>query len=263
MIGITGGNGVIGRILISKYIQKNAEISVFEGDITVFEDIKNWFEKKNITFLIHLASKVAINEVQNNLTNAFDVNVSGTINILKAIAIQNNKTAVFYASSSHVYKSSKYPLNENDIVEPINSYGLTKHIAEQLLNDYKKNNPDFGLCIGRIFSFYHDFQKPPFLYPTLKKRFQTEDLQKPFVLNGAKSTRDFLNAEDVCEIIIKLVSKNYQGTINIASGKVIKIIDFAQKIAPQKLNFQIDESENPNHLVADISLLNQIISYEQ
>lgn len=263
MIGITGGNGVIGSILKTKYHQKNIEISVFEGDITIFDDVKNWFEQKKITNLIHLASKVAVNDVQKNLPQAFDVNVSGTINILKAVAFQGNKMSVFYASSSHVYKSSAFPLSENDTIDPINSYGLTKHISEQLLNEYKKNNPDFGLCIGRIFSFYHDTQKAPFLYPSLKKRFETEDLQKPFELFGAMSTRDFLNAENVCAIIIKLISKKHQGTINIASGKAIKIIDFAQQIAPQKINFKFDLSEKPNHLVADISLLNQILEYGQ
>jgi nucleoside-diphosphate-sugar epimerase len=91
------------------------------------------------------------------------------------------------------------------------------------------------------------------------KRFKEEDLSKPFKLYGANSTRDFLNADDVCEIIIKLVLKNHEGIVNIASGNSIKIIDFAQKIAPQKINFDFDADENINHLNADISLLNTIL----
>lgn len=262
MIGITGGKGILGKILASQYKERNIEVSIFDGDITNFDQIKNWLSTHSISKIIHLASKVAVKDVQSNLANAYDVNVSGTINLLKALSQLDKDVYFFYASSSHIYKSSELPLTENDVIAPINSYGLTKYMSELLLNDYKNNNSNFHLCIGRIFSFYHDTQKPPFLYPSLLERFQNEDLEKPFQLYGALSTRDFLNAEQVCEIIVKLIEKKYQGTVNIASGTSTKIIDFVQKIAPQKLFFQYDLSEKQNHLNADISLLNSILKHE-
>lgn len=262
MIGITGGNGVLGKILIHKYNKKNQEISVFTGDITIFDEVNKWLFENQINQIVHLASKVAVKDVQNNLSRAYDVNIAGTINLIKAIEFNKSKVFFFYASSSHVYKSSKFPLAETDTVEPINSYGLTKYISEMVLNDYKKNNPEFGLCIGRIFSFFHESQKPPFLYPNLIQRFQNDDLKKPFHLFGALSTRDFLNADDVCDIIIKLVAKKQEGTVNVASGKSIRIIDFVEKIAPIKLNFTYDINEKQNHLNADTSLLNKILENE-
>ena len=262
MIGITGGNGVLGRILKAKYDSKNIKITLFFGDVTNFNDVNKWIAENNISILIHLASKVAVKDVQNNLADAYDVNVGGTINILKAIATKSSKIYFFYASTSHVYKSSDNPLCESSKVEPINSYGLTKHISEQLLNDFCSNNANFNLCIGRIFSFYHDSQLPPFLYPTLLKRFKTEDLMQPFRLYGALSSRDFLNAEAVCDIIILLIEKTHTGTVNIASGTAIKIIDFVQKIAPQKLNIIFDNDEKPNHLNADVSLLDKILQHD-
>ena len=96
-------------------------------------------------------------------------------------------------------------IKESDCIYPQNSYGLTKYISELLLQDFCKSHIFLTLCIGRIFSFYHETQKPPFLYPTLKKRFETEDLSVPFILHGANSTRDFLPAEEVCSIIIKII----------------------------------------------------------
>ena len=153
-------------------------------------------------------------------------------------------------------------IKETDAILPQNSYGLTKYVSELLLQDFSKSNSFLNLCIGRIFSFYHDTQKPPFLYPNLKKRFETEDLNAPFVLYGANSTRDFLPAEEVCSIIIKIVDKRAKGVVNIASGKPIKIIDFVKKIAPVNLNFKINSEEKTNHLNADITLLNSIIENE-
>ena len=82
---------------------------------------------------------------------------------------------------------------------------------------------------------------------------------KPFKLHGANSTRDFLNAEEVCNIIIQLVKRRYDGVVNIASGKTTKIIDFVKSIAPCELDFELTENENITHLNADVSLLKKIL----
>jgi nucleoside-diphosphate-sugar epimerase len=262
MIGITGGNGVLGRIVQQKLQESKVEFSVFLDDITDFEIVDKWICENNISYIIHLASKVAIKDVQENLAYAYDVNVNGTINLIKSISKNNLEIGFFYASSSHVYKSSEFPLNENDAIEPINSYGLTKYVSEQLLLDFSKNYSKIRLCIGRIFSFYHHSQKPPFLYPNLINRFKNDDLNQPFQLFGALSTRDFLNAEEICDIIIKLVNIKHKGVVNIASGKATKIIDFVQNIAPKKLDFVYDSEEKQNHLNADITLLKKILENE-
>jgi len=263
MIGITGSSGVLGKIICDKLEKNKVNFSILNADIRDDNAVINWVANNKLTYIIHLASKVAVSDVENNIDEAYDVNISGTINLIKAIKKYNQPIGFFYASTSHVYESSSKALKESDKISPINSYGLTKWMSELLLNDFKKKYSGINLCIGRIFSFYHESQKPPFLYPNLMRRFEEEDLLKPFKLYGANSTRDFLNAEEVCNIILKLVNIKHEGTVNIASGKSIKIIDFAQKIAPQKINFDFDTNENINHLNADISLLNTIIENDK
>lgn len=260
MIGITGASGVLGKILCEKLKNQNIQYSVFKADIRQYVILDKWVRDNNLTYIIHLASKVAVKEVEENLDTAYDVNVSGTINIIKVLKNYPKTIDLFYASSSHVYKSSSNSIKETDELEPINSYGLTKYISELLLLDFKKKNLDINICIGRIFSFYHFSQKPPFLFPSLLKRFKNEDLKKTFKVYGANSTRDFLNAEDVCDIIIKLVKKKYDGVVNIASGKSTKIIDFVKNIAPCKLEYELVDIENVTHLNADVSLLNKILN---
>ena len=260
MIGITGAKGVLGRIICRKLKSQNVDFSIFNDDIRNENAVYEWLKSDEITYIIHLASKVAVSDVENNISEAYEVNVSGTINLIKAIGKINKPIGVFYASTSHVYESSALPLKETDVVNPINSYGLTKRISELLLSDYSTKNKSLNLCIGRIFSFYHESQNPPFLYPNLLNRFKNEDLSKPFKLFGANSTRDFLNAESVCDRIIDLVKMNHVGIVNIASGKSTKIIDFVKSISPVDLTFDIDDSEKINHLNADISLLNKILN---
>jgi nucleoside-diphosphate-sugar epimerase len=262
MIGITGASGVLGKILCEKLKNQKLQFSNFKGDIRDYIALNEWVRNNGVAHIIHLASKVAVKEVEENIDSAYDINVSGTINVIKVLKNNPKTINLFYASSSHVYKSSSDSIKETDELEPINSYGLTKYISELLLLDFKKKNLDINICIGRIFSFYHFSQKPPFLYPNLIERFKNEDLNRPFKLYGANSTRDFLNAEEVCDIIIQLVKINYNGVVNIASGKSSKIIDFVKSIAPCELDFELMDSENITHLNADVSLLKKILQYE-
>lgn len=256
-IGITGARGVIGKLIIAQLKSKKIEFFPYEKDIRDSNSLTFWLENNKIDIIIHLASKVAVNEVNNNRIEAYDVNINGTINLLKAIENYNNNVFLFYASSSHVYKSKLTPIKETDELSPINTYGLTKKISEDILIDYKENS-NLNLCIGRIFSFYHESQKPPFLYPTIKKRLEVEDLTKPFNLYGATSERDFLNAEKVSEIIIELCLNKIEGIYNIGSGKGTKIIDFVKSIAPENINIVYDKNEIPNKLVANINKLKKI-----
>ena len=257
MIGITGGNGVIGKLISKELIKKEINFNIYKGDIRDYEELCNWLKINKISSIIHLAAKVAIKDVKNNPVEAIEVNVNGMIQLVKAITNSEEPIYLFYASTSHVYKSSDKPINENHEIDPISFYGKTKRLAEEVLIDTESElaNSKLNYCIGRIFSFYHDNQNPPYLYPTLKNRFKEEDLSKPFRLFGAKSIRDFLNAEEVATIIIKIVEKKLQGVYNIGSGKGQKIIDFVTNMAPQKLDFLIDENEKTDYLVADISKL--------
>ncbi len=263
MIGITGGKGVLGKILCNFLDQKNIPYSLFEGDVRDSKVLENWFEEKQISQVIFLAAKVAIDEVNRNKEIAYDVNVNGIIQTIKAIKNYQKNIYFFYASTSHVYDSSEKPIDENYTILPQNTYGLTKHMAEKILEDFANNNTNFQLCIGRIFSFYHQSQNPPYLYPTIINRLKEENLALPFKLRGALSVRDFSNAEKIVDIILNICLQKIVGIYNIGSGKGIQIKDFVSKFAPNSLKFEFDENEIKSYLVADISKLKKtLVNYE-
>ncbi|MBU4308494.1 MAG: hypothetical protein KJ566_01745 [Nanoarchaeota archaeon] len=68
------------------------------------------------------------------------------------------------------------------------------------------------------------------------ERLGNEDLSKPFELYGTNSTRDFLSAEKVVDIIIKLMMKKIIEICNIDSGIVIR--DFVQNLTDKKLEIK-------------------------
>ena len=253
-IGITGASGVIGTILQEKLTNAGFNFSCFNGDITKKEDVKSWVSKEKPTYIFHLAAMVPTIQVKENPLLAYDVNVSGTINLLSEVIKSKEKIWLFYAGTAHVYKSSDKPIKETDAIEPVSLYGKTKYFGEDICIEASKiENYNLDVCIGRIFSFYHKSQKPPFLYPTMLERLQKEDLTKPFFLYGADSERDFLNAEDICDIMIKAMEKRLCGIFNIASGKGIKIRDFVQNLTDTKLN--IETNNEKDFLIANTDKL--------
>jgi dTDP-4-dehydrorhamnose reductase len=76
MIGITGSKGVLGRIICQKLESKNIDFSTFNDDIRNETAIFNWLKSDEINYVIHLASKVAVSDVENNIAEAYEVNVS-------------------------------------------------------------------------------------------------------------------------------------------------------------------------------------------
>ena len=256
MLGITGAGGVLGSILIPKLHEMGFETSSFPGDICSREDIKEWLSKVDLDGIIHLAAIVATSDVIDNPLLAFNVNVSGTINIMLEASERwrGERKWFFLASTSHVYASKDTPISEDDDLLPTTLYGKTKLLAEKVVFEIGKIKAyPFDVCIGRIFSFYHKTQKRPFLYPNIKFRLEHEDLSKPFFLPGANCVRDFSNAEDIADIIAALAVKRSSGIFNIASGKPISIRDFVQALSPERL--QIVTDKKVDSLVANVNKL--------
>ncbi len=258
MIGVTGSKGVLGKILLRKLIGLG-EIDCFSGDIRKKEDILEWIGGKFFDVIFHLAAIVPVAEVNSDPFEAYNVNVGGTINLLDSLREANIKPWLLYSSSSHVYKSSNKQICEMDPIKPLNTYGESKHFAERICDGFRES---YGsrICIARIFSCYHETQKPPSLYPSIKLRLCSEDLTEPFFLRGAKSIRDIQNAEVAIDKIIKLMQMRYDGTINIGSGKGISIEDFVRNLSSLKLTISFDPKEEQSFLVADISKLNKVLS---
>jgi len=261
IIGITGCSGVIGSILVEKLRALGYKTDCFNGDIRERHDAIAWLERKKIDVIFHLAAIVPVDKVEKDPFNAYIVNVGGTLNLLSAVRLSKIQPWIFYASTSHVYKAKDVSINEEDEIKPLNVYGETKYFGERICESFVKSY-GYNICIGRIFSFYHKTQSPPFLYPSIIRRLKMEDLTKPFFLHGAKSVRDIMNADEVVDKIIKLMQVNCRGIVNIGSGKGTTIENFVRKQTNIKLNIIMDEESNISTLVADITLLKKLIGNE-
>lgn len=245
---LTGSTGTLGAHVRHALEAAGNSVTPFTGNLLETANVLAQVEGHSFDIVAHFAAMVAVKQVDASPAQAYAVNVTGTINLLNALMAKGTPTHFFYASSSHVYAPKDGKIEESDTLAPSSLYGRTKLHGEQIAQDICQHS-QLKFTSGRIFSFYDDSQKPPFLYPSIKARLASEDLSQPFELYGADSQRDLSSAQQIADKLATLIASQATGIYNIGNGKGTRIRDFVQSLSPKKLD--IIAKGEPNTLIAD------------
>ena len=148
----------INKIIDKKFLKMKKNLSFFRGDLRNESFIRDIFSNqykigKPITGVIHFAGLKSINESINDPLRYWDFNLVSTINLLKVMDSFDCKTIVF-SSSASVYGAAKINLiNEDQELNPINPYGLTKLTIENVLaNLYESSLKEWKIINLRYFN---------------------------------------------------------------------------------------------------------------
>ena len=185
-----------------KELNKNKKFKNFKFDLQNQKKINAIFSKFKFDYVFHLAAQAGVRYSINEPRKYIDSNINGYYNVLEACKNFKIKRLI-YASSSSVYgDSKKFPLKENHILQPNNTYSLTKKFNEDIakvFNKYYKINMT-GI---RFFTIYGEWGRPDMfinklIFSNLKKKIF-------FLNNFGNHFRDFTYVGDVVEILYKLV----------------------------------------------------------
>lgn len=253
IIAITGASGVLGKFFIKKY--KNYKFDIFKGDIKNYNQVKNWIENTSANYILHFAAKVPTHYVKKNYDNSLKVNYFGTKNLVKSMLSTKKFIWLFFASTSHVYKSSMKPLKETDPLKPITKYGKTKIKAENyLLRTLRAKG--ITICIGRIFSFTDKRQPVSYLVPALLKKIKSN--KKKIEISNLNHDRDFIHIDDLCKAINLLKKKHAGGVFNIGSGIATNLFDILRLINNKNKQILHNNNKKKTTLIANISKIQKI-----
>jgi nucleoside-diphosphate-sugar epimerase len=199
-----------------------------------------------------------------------EVNVDGTLNLLKASLDSNVKRFIF-ASSAAVYGDSKpAKKKENMLLKPISPYGVSKMAAENYVQVF---NELYGLetvCL-RYFNVYGPRQAFTSSYSGVITSFVNRLLKgQPPIINGdGKQTRDFVHVDDVVSAnLLALACESAVGEVfNIASGINMSVYELAkmlQRITNTehlKPTFAEPRLGDIKHCSADISKAEKLLGF--
>ena len=107
-IFLTGGSGTLGKEMIKNQLKHNINFvapSSKECDITNYDSLYKHIHESGCSEVIHSAAATNVTDIEKDATQACDVNVIGTFNIIK-VCQQLNKKMVFI-STDYIFDGQK------------------------------------------------------------------------------------------------------------------------------------------------------------
>ena len=192
------------------------------------------FNKYKFKEVYNFAAQAGVRYSEKNPQAYIDSNITGFLNLIE-LSKDNNVKKFFFASSSSVYgDSKKFPLSENEKLNPKNFYGMTKKLNEDIAKRFFENYKFKSIGL-RYFTVFGEWGRPDmFLIKYLDAAYN----KKIFFLNNyGNHIRDFTYINDVTKIIIKLRGRKILGSdiYNICSNNPIslkKVIKLLSKNTP-------------------------------
>jgi len=130
----------------------NCELQFMNADIrdtNALDKIFNTFKPDSV---IHFAGLKAVGESTADPIKYYDVNVGGSISLLSAMTKAGCKNIVF-SSSATVYGKPQYlPYDEEHPTNPVNPYGRSKLMVENIIYDWTKVDTKRNGTILRYFN---------------------------------------------------------------------------------------------------------------
>jgi UDP-glucose 4-epimerase len=238
---VTGGAGFIGSHIVDRLLNDDFEVAVLDdlstgrlenvahhqgeknfhfinGDIRSFDLVKSALQDVDAVF--HEAALVGVACSVENPVLTNEVNVTGTLNLLKA-CVDSSVKRFIYASSAAVYgRAETLPHHEGLSPRPASPYGVSKLAAENYVKVFSEVYGLETVCL-RCFNVYGSRQTyGP--YSGVITIFINRLLgdQPPTIYGDGKQTRDFINIQDVVDAsMLALASKGAVGEVfNIATG---------------------------------------------
>jgi len=289
---VTGGAGFIGSHIVDKLLAEGFEVTVLDdfssgrmqnishhrnvrefhlvrGDVRDVGLVEKLIE--DVDAIFHEAALVDVALSIKNPVLFNDVNVVGTLNLLKACFDSSVKRFIF-ASSAAVYGNSKpAKKRENMLPKPISPYGVSKLAAENYVKIFHELYGSETVSL-RYFNVYGPRQGFPSSYSGVITAFISRLLngQPPIIHGDGEQTRDFVHVDDVVSAnMLALESNNAVGEVfNIASGTSSTVNELAkmlQKITHKEDLKPILTERRPGdikHCLGDISKAKELLGFQ-
>jgi len=287
---VTGGAGFIGSHLVDRLIAQGSEVTVLDNFDTgkldnvpghknlriVKCDIRNYAlirrTVEDVDAVFHEAALAStVLSVKNPLV-ANEINVTGTLNLLKASSDIGVKRFI-YASSAAVYGNTSTPRKKEDMpLDPASPYGMSKFAAEKYAKIFYEL---YGLetVSLRYFNVYGPRQRldEKWAYGGVISIFLDRLMKNmpPVVHGDGEQTRDFVYVKDVVEAnMLALKTSSAAGEVfNIGTGKRItvnKVAQILKKMTNRENleNVHVDSRlGDVRHGYADISKAKRVLNY--
>lgn len=283
---VTGGAGYIGSHMVVSLIEAGFEPIIFdnfsnskrsvlerikqitghepvlvEGDIRNEAQLSAVFENYPISSVINFAGRKAVGESEADPLLYFSYNVEGTIVLLRVMKKYGVKEFIF-SSSATVYGDPGYDeFDEETPLSPINNYGQSKWMVEEILRKLYKAEPDWSIAILRYFNPVGAHESgligedpngiPANLMPFISqvavgRRDKLRVFGNEYDTRDGTGARDYIHVQDLVEghlAVLKAMDHKPQLlTLNLGTGRnttVLELVKAFEKASGKTIPYEI------------------------
>ena len=199
---VVGGAGYIGSHMLKRFQDTEHKVEVLDNLSTGFEtncldftlhkcDLANREKvysilQNNYDLVMHFASYINVGESYINPKKYYENNVTNTLNLLDCMVDLKISKFIFSSTAAVYGEPSLIPIDEEQPLKPVNPYGNTKAIVENILADYQTT---YGLN-QVIFRYFNVAGADP--EAEIGEFHQPETHLIPLILDAVDGKRDAL-----------------------------------------------------------------------
>ena len=233
--------------------------------------------------VIHFAAKSLVGESVKKPNLYYQNNVVGTLNLISNMLNNDVNNLVFSSTAAIFGNPVTEKIAENHPKNPINPYGKSKLIVENMLQDICSAN-DFNATCLRYFNAAgahesgeigeaHDPQThliPNILKAALSNKSNLQIFGDDYLTSDGTCIRDYVHVTDLAQAHLLGLEymKNNKGfsAFNLGNGdgfSVLEVIRHCERITDTKISFQIDERRegDPEVLVSESNLAVECLNW--
>jgi UDP-glucose 4-epimerase len=298
---VVGGAGYIGSHMVKQLAQAGNDVITLdnlsygysdavkygefvEGDLGDNVVLDSIFQSGNIDAVMHFAGFIQVGESVIKPSMYYHNNVVNTLTLLDAMLRHEVKNFIF-SSTAAIFGEPEYtPIDEKHNKQPINPYGHSKLMIEQVLEDYDKA---YGLRSTCLRYFNAAGADPD---GELGERHVPETHLIPLILQAASGrredikvfgddydtedgtcVRDYIHINDLCDAhslaLHKMIENDKSARYNLGNGKgfsVKQVIDVAKEVSAKDFKVSVEprRAGDPAVLVADATLARQELDWQ-
>jgi len=275
---VTGGAGYIGSHTVHELVNQGFDVIVldslenghkeflpenihlFKGNLASLSDIEKVFISHKIDAVIHFAAYALVGESMENPVKYFHNNLAGGINLVKTMLKFNVKNIVFSSTCATYGIPERLPLDEIHPTNPVNYYGLSKRMFEQVLESSQIQGMNYVIlryfnAAGAAFGIGEKHNPETHLIPlvlevALGKKDHVKVFGTDYPTKDGTCIRDYIHVLDLASahiLALKSLWVEKSGVYNLGTGKgtsVKEVIDICKEVSGKDIKV-VEEARRP------------------
>jgi UDP-glucose 4-epimerase len=287
---VVGGAGYVGSHMVKMLLAARHDVIVFDnlvsghrdavlggefilGDLTDQAALDHMFSRYRFDGVMHFASFIQVGESTREPAKYYRNNLANTLNLLEAM-VRHGVLRFVFSSSAAIFGDPNYtPIDELHPKTPINPYGVSKWMVEQILADYDRAYGLRSICLryfnaagadpSGLIGERHEPEThliPLVLETALGRRESVRIFGTDYDTPDGTCIRDYIHVCDLCRAhelaLDRLCRDAASGAYNLGNGSgfsVREVIDTAHRVTRRPVRIIEDgrRAGDPARLVAD------------